>query len=988
MFCPKCGKELVDTAKFCSSCGGKIDSATSVIPEAPVSSVIPETPVSVAVDEAAENVSENTAAMKSIFSENTIPMNTAENNVSETASAAPVTTVENASAGNNVKAKGFKFTKKTAIGIGAAVVGVAAVGVGVSAFTFAKADFSHAFMGNKRYSAYVLSQQYSSQSTLVSAMPSNISSDTDEGNYATIVAAALKEVIPEQGVEIEVSGNLNLKNEQLEDFADYIGCDTQQAEELLKAIENCSAKLGVKFTDDGIVGSGSFNEGGSELAKVVVYYDAESEAYYFTTPGVPDESIMLASDEMIIDMESINTDSKEDNEVSQMVTDVINAYKDSLDDAEITYEKGTFSIGDVEFKGRINTVTFEGDALIDMVENVGGEFADSDFAELYSLDFDVDDLIDDIEYYKSAKLVIRNFINGDNTGAGMNIEITVKTENGKKNTAQIGYLNCKDGLAYIYDISDSSSFVLSQDMETKNSGKYTIKYNDGYDDRKFTVSYENARTKKIFGKEIQLGEYSMKIPDSSDKISVVLSDDDNKFNCTVTAKVDEGTYSATIKIAEGFSESIDKSIVNNAVDAEDDAMNELEVELIQNFAEKAKDSELCNAIPYDGGSLSDYFADAAEKAQREVELKRNYSEYDESTARLARNMANQIYLVARSSGLTSKSQNETKIKLFFDGSGSVSVIDDGGVAEAADLAQELNSNSFKKSYAEIVLWKGRGPVLGVNVVMTDDKNNVPDNLPNAYNFLDRAYNWGSNDDVNFVGSFVVGAYPTLSNEESGATQEKDNKAVAAIKTYSDEAKKAADALSEYTGLTYGDGNNLLNFIVSDSKWTLNRSVGSTINGSKTDLEAYMTSTVGTVTAKYVCVYIKNGIVTGAMASNGNVYSNFAVEDFESGCTEKWTYLNGVISNGYTVGTYPTLESMTQLPKNLVNSMIGTWTSRSGESITVTNEIIDECTSFVISRSSGSVYSITIALGDNGSFTYYRSQTKPYISYNYISYYKN
>lgn len=1003
MFCPKCGKELSNIAKFCSGCGEKMPESASVdfnesvgvgTDEASVS-VDSEATVSVAVSETAENVSDNAASMKSVFSENTIPMNGApeipESGVSGSdAIASSVVTVsenENADKGNSVKANGFKFTKKTIIGTVAAVAGVAVVGVGASAFTFAKADFAHLFMGNKKYSAYVLTQQTEKVSQL-SVFSSGVSIDTDESDYATVVAAALKDAIPEQGLEIEVSGSLNLKDDSLKNFARNFDCDTEQAEQILKAIKDCSAKAGVKFTDDGITANASLIEEGSDLFKAIVYYDAESEAYYLTMPGLIDESVMYASDNMIIDMDALSSDSKEDNEAAQMLTDVINAYKDSLDDAEITFEKGTFSIGDVEFEGRINTVTFSGDALADLVENVGEEFVDSDFAESYDIDFDVDDLVEEIEECKSAQLVIQNFVNGDNTSAGMNIELTVKAENGKKGTAQLGYLNCKDGMACIYDVSDVATFVLSQDKETRNSGKYTIKYSDGYDDQKFTISYENARTKKMFGRDIQLGEYSMKIPDSSEKINVALSDEDNKLNCTVTYKNDDGSYTVTVKLAEGFSDEFDTTTIDNAIDCEDsDATSGLELKLIQNLADKSKESKICNAIPYEGGTLADYFSNEAEKAQREIELKKNYSDYGESTARNARNMANQIYADSRNVGYSLNSQSEVKIKLYFDANGNVSVIDDGGVAQASALADKVSSYSYKNAYAEIVLWKGRGPVVGVNVVMTDDKNNVPDNLPTAYNFLDRAYNWGSDDDVNFVGSFVVGAYPTLSNEEGGTAKETDEKKKATIKTYSDEAKKAADALSEYTGLTFKDGNNFLNFSVSNGKWSYRLSA-STLNGTKTDLETYMNNNVGAVTAKYVCIYFKNGRVVGATASDGSVYSNFAVEDFESGCTQMWSYMNGVMSSGYTVGAYPSLELMTELPTAFENLMLGTWTSRNGDKIDITNEILDECTAFSISRSSGSLYSITIALGDNSTFTYYHNQTKPYIGYDYTSYYKS
>lgn len=46
MYCPKCGKENVDGAVFCGSCGNKIEIQPTNINEAPV-----ETPVSEVVPE-------------------------------------------------------------------------------------------------------------------------------------------------------------------------------------------------------------------------------------------------------------------------------------------------------------------------------------------------------------------------------------------------------------------------------------------------------------------------------------------------------------------------------------------------------------------------------------------------------------------------------------------------------------------------------------------------------------------------------------------------------------------------------------------------------------------------------------------------------------------------------------------------------------------------------------------------------------------------
>lgn len=1024
MFCPKCGKELNENAKFCAGCGEPISQIAS--PENVSENVSPAEPVepaqSAAYSVPVGNVVTGTLPVQnSAPAEPAAPAETAspaepaspvsETVAQESTATATATLPEMPSAvqGSVIKPeKQPKSMKKMLIGVGAAAVGVVVVGVGVAGFTCAKADFAHLFMGNKKYAASLMGKQAEQivNSPALSAGMINVS-DSEEGETDSTTKQllatlkSLKSVVPAEGAEITVSMSADLSDDSLESFANKLGLDKDTAKEMLEAARSLKLSGGVKFSENGIAASAAGKENGEELLKVNAFYDADTKAYYLSFPGVSDECLKFEDEDAVIDMEELNSKS-DDKAAKDMLTDVISKYKDSLDDAEITYGKGTFSIGDVEFKGKVSTVTFEDNKLADMISDVSEAFLDSDYAESLGDTTAVQKSIDNLAKScedNDTKLVIENFVNSNNSIAGMRMEFTVK-ENGEKRNAEIAYLTTKDGIAFVFEVDGVKYLEFSQEKENKTTGKFTAKLSNGRRNGKITVDYENMKQTKMFGQNVVLGEFTAKFSgelftsndeQSIDKITVNITDEDGNLNYSVGIKTGDDTVSFKMVLTGSLSETIDAETmkISGAISSDDSVkVNALLDDIINTLSENLNKSELFG-VEKDGVTLGDALMAQAKREMRERQLVQNYSDYSTKTVSQANSIASQVYSAARSINYPINSRESVKVKLYYDKDGKLNILDNAGMSSIDNTIMEyLGAREYKNAYIEIYVWAGRGPVCGVNVVMTDNSANLPANLPDAYSFLDKQYNWGTDEDVNYSGAFVVGAYPRLANGEGGATKENDEKLLAAVKSYNADAQKAAQAMSEYTGLTFAEGNSYLSFTVNNGTWKYYTYGGKRINGSSTDLGNFMTGKVGEISANYVCIYFENGTVVGAIASNKNYNNNFAVDDFKNGSTELWTFADGVVSSSIVVGTSPSLKKSESIPQNLISEMSGVWKTRDGsDSLTITSDMLSNCKSFKMSRGAATITSINVTLGDGTQFTYYRSSNSQNIYCSGKSYYR-
>ncbi len=109
------------------------------------------------------------------------------------------------------------------------------------------------------------------------------------------------------------------------------------------------------------------------------------------------------------------------------------------------------------------------------------------------------------------------------------------------------------------------------------------------------------------------------------------------------------------------------------------------------------------------------------------------------------------------------SGKEMKAKFYFDENGEIQVIDDGGYyfVDFGKIKAYMDKSECPENlYAEFI----SGALLGnsaVNVVYTDNPDDLPANLPDMYNYMDGLYQWGEGNYDNEKDNFIVGTSSEL-----------------------------------------------------------------------------------------------------------------------------------------------------------------------------------------------------------------------------------
>lgn len=256
MICSKCGKELSEDAKFCEFCGAaRIDAphdesgfvleTGAIIPESPELHDVPEIPDIPAIPESPaihnENISEPFVVE---ISEELPPVDT----VKEPPAALPDRIKEFVkrvpglvkSVWTRVleAAKKLGKVKLIAIGVGAVIIVVGAVFA--LNFAFNRAEFIHAFSGDKKY-ALSMMEQDAFGNTAVAALAGN---------------SLLTGIVPADGITVELNADTNLPV-----------FDNEEMNTNLAALNSLTAVLGVKPDGADLRGTAQITESGTELAR-------------------------------------------------------------------------------------------------------------------------------------------------------------------------------------------------------------------------------------------------------------------------------------------------------------------------------------------------------------------------------------------------------------------------------------------------------------------------------------------------------------------------------------------------------------------------------------------------------------------------------------------------------------------------------------------------------------------------------------------------
>lgn len=847
--------------------------------------------------------------------------------------------------------------------------------------------------------------------------------------------SALGRQLPENGIYIKSSSKTELTDKFYELFTQSAGEDTDAIRKAFEALNSFNGEVKLSVKNDGIDAGYLISNGNDTLDSGTAFYNAEEGNLYYSNPSVYGSALRIKLVPISIDVGagSDNTDTAElEKKRAELVSKIIDIYSEHLEEAETEFVSVTEPVGENEFKGKCMKVTFDTKSLASLLKDIVDEFLKSDyfksvieaaFGENVPESFDIDDLIDSADNYfermadsgNKVSFTVEHFINADNSVAGLRLSFSSK-ESGSKKNMQASFFNINPSIYGELKVNGTSYVKIEGKTSSDNAGTMDITLNNlsGRTNEnkklKIALEYNDLGTKELFGQKQILGNFKISLSGTvlNDLNSENGSDDivsfikKSVFSFTAADKESGieyqlgftnesyGNMSVLYEIGENTEVILDRAGMTEdaSVDLSSDSTEIIDVQIgaLKHLQDVYNGSDLMKLAL--GQSVSGNFI---EQAQAQIDaLEKNkkyiavYKDYDENTVYNANSIANEIYYNLYSydeSRIKLNSKDPVTLKVYFDSEGVMNTIDLAG--ESDSLLDDIKSAGYKNTYVEIIYYKAinKYSPVGVTAVMTDNKDNHGDSLPSVYNYLDSVYPW---EEVNYIGNFVVGTYPTLDTGESTYEQNLKDLAnsVAAFNGYAEKGLNAINSYLKENNNSFDFSNNYykntyIAFKIDSGKWSNYNNV-SKYNFKNDDIELdslykYMATKVPEIKDGYFYVYISNNKAIGASCSETSYLMSTAA--FICGYTNEWSMLDGVVQtysgNGYIIGTSPAIKSYDgSLSEKIKKLMIGTWVNKydDKEKITITEADISHITD--IQPDSVEYMRITLKFGDETKYYYF------------------
>lgn len=293
-------------------------------------------------------------------------------------------------------------------------------------------------------------------------------------------------------------------------------------------------------------------------------------------------------------------------------------------------------------------------------------------------------------------------------------------------------------------------------------------------------------------------------------------------------------------------------------DLEEELGEEFAAKLLENLNKLGEKSKLFGLILEESGLNAEI-----EKMEEAGSYTANYAAYSEEIRDNAPNVAYEISSAFSESFYTEfedyslKVQDDydelTKlmssvfvselktIKLYYDANGSVTVIDDGGYYfyDYGKLAENV-SEELKNCYVEILSDGTGSTYYRVNLVYTDNINNLPQTLPTIYNYFDGVFDWNGDPYTYIHDGFILGTSEYL-GEGTSTSEQVIEDVKAEVPTYDGYAKEIYDVVTEYftsKGEDFYYGSTGFSAVVEKTAngWTVNQII---ITNTEVDPEQYL-----------------------------------------------------------------------------------------------------------------------------------------------------
>lgn len=1066
MFCTKCGNQLHDGAKFCQSCGTKVEkpeapavpadetvapASAPEIPAAPVAvlekttapaepsipevpqatSFIPQQSEAPAAPEAPQTASfipqqsEAPAAPEAPQAASFIPQQSETPAAPEAPQAAfsipqqpnaPAFEIPAEKQTPNAQPSGDPSKKRRIlpwiIAGGAAVL----VGAGALTWIFAQSSVMHMFMGDGNYAASVL-DRYAAENLVqngavdINSVLSSSNIMPEPGEYtANELAIEVTKNIAESFSANDLGAAINVQIESGSLTDSFIG-DSESAAEVLKELNGITLKGGISAGEDSVK-AGLAADYGTGIFDAAVQID--SDKISIMLPSVNDTVLSTENTTTVTVPETL----AEINDLQDSMADLHKSFMKYYTKADFVYESGSISIGDNEIGCTHITAEIAGEDLDDLVSDIADTLEDIYSGMGSSLSsFDAE------EY--DMKLLIESYVTNTNKPLGVTFTLSGKNSYGEKNSVSLASAKSDKGSYAELKLQKKTLVKLETENTSPADGTFRMDISTSTSgDDKITVKgeFSGVGTADAFGMKLPVGKLSFSLGGSAVKNMygeintangdyIAMSEVLSSLKFTLEAQGADGGYKNVIGVDGGKLGGVSLTVdvqPRLGFDLPDmsNPQNEISVDSDVSMSDPAVMDYYIAVLERLDAVLSDSSVDAIGSTVLHADEIKNYTDelksmrgrlavysgYNDYTISEANYYAEDIYYRTE---LSEFAGNDLEIiKLYFDSNGSLSIIDNCG--ERDEMLRSLYGTlDCTDSYAEVFVWKYRSmyyPV-GVTVTRTSDPSKIPSARPDAYNLLDRIYEWQYD---NISEDYAVGSCPTLMTlekykeyygegpaETAKQADERLTKTVSEFNEYADTIYTSfAQYMSKYNISTrYDDWTSTVVFNVEDGKWSCGSGYNyyfseDIVDGDIEDAADFLSSKVSGLDNAVITVYFDNGKLCGTAVTNNSWGSYFSQIEFELGYTSSWTYLDGV-QDGYAYGTYPVLNRITtDNQSEILKKFNGTW-KNDDHTLTINDSTFDADKVYGFSFGYGSV-TMVYRKSDNQT-VYYTTDFDTYLS---------
>lgn len=853
--------------------------------------------------------------------------------------------------------------------------------------------------------------------------------------------------LPENGLYAKAKINTELTDKFHKLIAEALNTEKEEIKRAFEDLNSFGAEGKFSVKEDGLDFGYLISQKKKELDSGNVYYNTKEGSLYYLNPSVYSSALRTNAAALEIDLKKQEygfDKAKTEKERSILIKKISEIYAKHIKNAETEYSDVTENVGEGEFKGRSMIVTFENESLVKLLRDITNAFYDSDyFGSISQAAFggavpdsiDIDSLKEKAEknldaladFNDKISLTLELYINSDNSLAG----ILLKGSSGSgenKYTTQIKYIGTKSDF-YLAVRAGGITYVKCEGAKTSpdsGTAEITLSIPKTFEDEtqklKIAVEYSDLGQKEAFGGRQVLGNFNVKVSGSLlDELSLRSDGVDygalvRKTDFNLSAK-DRGsgieygielkneTYgniSFTVELGENTEPVFDRTGMTkeDAVNMQWDNIKTLDAEIgmLKHIGELCEKSELLKSyFKYTvGEDYIDNIDGQIEELENNRKYKEVYSNFDKNkTAWRAQIDAYNLYkaLTSSKTPLQLKSKEPFTVKIYYDIAGKMNIIDMSGEDES--LLKSIknlhwNDSSYKNLYVEInYCYKvNQYAPVGVTVVMTDNRDNIPEKLPSIYNYIDKLYPW--ENEVSYIEPYVVGTYPELEKGDS-ACEEELKQLADEVDRYNEYAQKGFEAFNSFLKDT---GNSLIypdhyknplpiELTIQSGEWSDYQSSVIMryfeISFEKEDLFKYLKENVPEIKDGCLILYIYDNNIIGASFSDIDYKLCSAI--YLAGATSEWGIIDGVTDSvhenwnnpnpmDYAIGTYPVIKSYNgTLSEEITKLMTGNWVRiyDSTQTITITEDDIKHITKitsftngnleFIFSFDDGTEYSI-------------------------------